>query len=170
MALIVEDGTGKSNAETYISVADADTYHTAYGNPTAWSAATTGAKETALREAARYLDAKYRLSWKGTRSVQSQALAWPRLDVTDFDGYDLAGNSLPQKLKDATSVMALHSIAEDIYPNVDGSGDIAEEAVRVGPISETIKYVGGKIQLKTYTLVENLLSDLISAGLSLERA
>ncbi len=32
MALIVEDGTGLSTAESYISVADATTYHTARGN------------------------------------------------------------------------------------------------------------------------------------------
>ena len=34
MALEVEDGTGKSTAESYISVADATTYHTARGNST----------------------------------------------------------------------------------------------------------------------------------------
>ena len=37
MALIVEDGTGLANAESYVSVADATTYHTNYGN-TAWTA------------------------------------------------------------------------------------------------------------------------------------
>lgn len=170
MALIVEDGTGKSDAETYVSVADADTYHTAYGNPSAWSGAATGDKESALRKAAQYLDAKYRLSWKGTRSVQTQALAWPRMDVTDFDGYDLDANALPQKLKDAASVMALRSIGEDIYPDVSSPGDISEETVRVGPITESIKYTGGRSQLKSYTLVEELLSDLIGASQTLERA
>jgi len=34
MALVTEDGTGLSTAESYISVADATTYHTARGNST----------------------------------------------------------------------------------------------------------------------------------------
>jgi hypothetical protein len=36
MALIVEDGTGLANAESYVSVADATTYHANIGN-TAWA-------------------------------------------------------------------------------------------------------------------------------------
>jgi len=36
MSLIVEDGTGKSTSESYISVADASTYHAARGN-TLWA-------------------------------------------------------------------------------------------------------------------------------------
>jgi len=36
MSIVVEDGTGLATAETYISVADATTYHTARGN-SAWN-------------------------------------------------------------------------------------------------------------------------------------
>ena len=42
MALVVEDGTGLDTAESFISVADADTYHTEWNaDPTAWTGATT---------------------------------------------------------------------------------------------------------------------------------
>lgn len=170
MALIVEDGTNVANAESYVSEADADTYHTAYGNPTAWSGATSANKEAALRTATRYLDAKYRLRWKGARTNGTQILAWPRADVVDFDDFDLASNVIPQKLKDAASVMALRSIAEDILPDVDNPGDVKSESVNVGPISESTEYVGGRSQLKSYTLVEGLLADLLGAANRLERA
>ena len=50
MSLVVEDGTGKADAESYISVADADTYHSNRGN-TDWAALTTTEKEQLLRGA-----------------------------------------------------------------------------------------------------------------------
>ena len=40
MALIVEDGTGVTNANTYISEANADAYLAQFGPNTAWDAAT----------------------------------------------------------------------------------------------------------------------------------
>ena len=66
MALIVEDGTGVSGAESYISVVDADDYHTNHGN-TSWGSADTTAKEIALRKASEYLDGKYGKRWLGIR-------------------------------------------------------------------------------------------------------
>ena len=65
MAIVVEDGTGKSTAESYISVADASTYHTARGN-TAWAALTTDAlREAALRKATDFMRQVYRSRWQG---------------------------------------------------------------------------------------------------------
>ena len=69
MSLIVEDGTGKSNAESYISVADADTYHSNRDN-TDWAALTTAEKERLLRIATDYMVAVYRLRWDGYRYVK----------------------------------------------------------------------------------------------------
>ena len=78
MSLIVEDGTGRADAESYASVSVADAYHTARGN-TAWAAlATTALKEAALRKATDYLGQTYGLRWKGYRMTTTQALDWPR--------------------------------------------------------------------------------------------
>jgi len=64
MPLIVEDNTGLANAESYISVADADVYLANMGR-TSWAAATTAAKEIALRKATQYIDTAY--SFRGAR-------------------------------------------------------------------------------------------------------
>jgi len=101
MALVVEDGTGKSNAESYLSVADCDTYHTNMGN-TGWAGDAT-VKEVALRKATKFLDNKFRLRWKGTRTNEDQALAWPRSNVEDIDGFYYDSDGIPQTLKDATA-------------------------------------------------------------------
>jgi hypothetical protein len=54
MALITETGAGLANAESLISVADADTYHSGVGN-TDWAALSVTDKEQALRRATQYM-------------------------------------------------------------------------------------------------------------------
>ena len=89
MALIVEDGTGKSDAESFISVADADTYHSNRGN-TDWASLLTAAKEQNLRKATDYICQVYRMKWAGTRVNGTQALDWPRAYVLR-DDYEYSG-------------------------------------------------------------------------------
>lgn len=159
MALTVEDGTGLAAAESYASVDFADTYHTAYGAPTAWSGATTSAKETALREATRYIDAEFGKLWSGQRANETQALDWPRLDVIDRDGYTLDANALPVKLKQATAILALESISGDLYPNISsGDGTLKASMVKVGPITIDNEFVGGAEPFATYRIVRDMLS------------
>jgi len=166
MALIVEDGTGKSDAESYLSEADADTYHTAHGNPTAWSGATSAAKEEALRMGTQYLDVVYGQRWLGSRSNTDQALAWPRSDVVDYDGLLIASNTIPQDLKDATAEAAIRHISETngLLPDVSEPGDIASETDKVGPISTSRTYVGGRSQLKQFSLIDGLIAGLVAGA------
>jgi hypothetical protein len=85
MALIVEDGTGLANAESYVSVAAATTYHANVGN-TAWAAITSDTtKEQLLRKATDYMVAQYRLQYAGCRRYSTQSLDWPRLYVPLID-------------------------------------------------------------------------------------
>ena len=87
MALVVEDGTGVTGADSYVSIAEADTYAAANGL-TSWASATAAAKEIALRQATRYVDTRYR--FRGSRLGLRQPLEWPRGDVVDGalgDGY-----------------------------------------------------------------------------------
>src|ERR1700756_1371902 len=87
MSLIVEDGTGLANAESYISVADATTFHNNRNN-TAWAALTTAVQEACLRKATDYMIAKYRMRWLGRRVLITQAVDWPRVGevLEDFGG------------------------------------------------------------------------------------
>ena len=72
LTLIKEDGTGKSDANSYASVADGDAYHDGHLYATAWTAATTANKEKALVFATRLIDAEFR--FKGTKANSTQAL------------------------------------------------------------------------------------------------
>lgn len=172
MALTVEDGTQIAAAESYISAADATTYHTANGN-SAWTG-TDAVKEAALRRACRYLDGEYRQRWKGQKVYPlTQVLEWPRVGVSVIDGpqqyydvppsfYDsaysgfLAITTIPQRLKDAQCELALLALAGALAPTVDGS--VRREKIDV---LETEYAPGVRPGKKSYPVVDQLLSDFL---------
>lgn len=171
MALTVEDGTIVPGAQSYVSAADATTYHAARLN-TAWTG-TDAVKEAALRKAAAYLDGKHRRRWKGQRTSPTvQEMEWPRSGVRIVDaftgdwppsGFDseyygfLASDTIPQRLKDAQCELALRALAADLAPDFDG----AVKSQTVDVIS-TEYFPGAGPGSKTYQIVDHLLSDLLN--------
>lgn len=141
MALVVEDGTGVTNAEAYASVAFADTYHSNLGN-SSWSALNTTQKEVALRQGAQYLDIAYGGRWSGIRLGRSQSLSWPRSYATDDEGYTIDGNHIPDKLKRANCELGLTSLTEVLLPS--GDGTIKSQSDKVGGLETSVEYLGGK--------------------------
>ena len=83
LTLIKEDGTGKADANAYADVADGNAYHDGHLYATAWTGATDDQKTTALVMASRLIDSEYQFN--GLRSVDSQALQWPRVNCLDPD-------------------------------------------------------------------------------------
>lgn len=160
MTIIVEDGTGLTTAETYVSVAVADDYHTAMGN-TGWTG-TDAAKEIALRRAAQYIDTRY--TYRGTRVNLNQALEWPRSSY-ETDG---RAESWPvPNLKAACCEAALRALSDTLTADVS-TDQVIEETV--GPI--TVRYAAKSGQTR-YPVVDDLLRKYVLAGagmLRLERA
>lgn len=91
--LIVEDGTGLSNADSYTSLVEANLYHANHGNVD-WSDIDATTKEQLLRKATDYMVAQYRLQYAGYRRYSTQSLDWPRLYVPLIDS--LSANVFPQ--------------------------------------------------------------------------
>ncbi len=79
MDLIVETGAGVPDANTYITLADAEIYFGARLNSAAWTALGDAAKKQALATATKFLDEN--MEWLGYRAHDSQALDWPRTRV-----------------------------------------------------------------------------------------
>lgn len=159
MSLIVEDGTGLSNAESYASVADADAYHLSMGN-TAWTGAEQ-LKEKALRRATQYLDAWYR--FRGERLLLTQSLEFPRVGVTD-----LLPDWPMKNLVAATCELALRALSGTLISDTEGESIRRE---KVGPIeTEYFRNDGAQVR---YTLVDKLLKDLVhgaNSSVRVERA
>jgi len=170
MALIVEDGTGKTDADSYISQADATTYIGKYTGSTTWAGATSDNKDAALRRAAQYLDLAYGDKWKGQRKTEDQSLDWPRYNVLDRDGFYVDSDSVPVAVKNAQCEMAVEILDNgEPMTKLENAGSVKKYAVRVGPISESTEYLGGNPPVTYYRKVDKILFDLIQAGANLIR-
>ena len=157
MALEVEDGTGKATAESFISVTDASTYHTARGN-TAWAAlASDTVREQCLRKATDYIEQVYRSRWQGCRVGETQALSWPRYDV-EVEGYAIDSNIVPTEIKNACAELALRASAADLNPDLT-QGVLSEQ---VGSIQVT--YDKASPQFTRYRAIDALLSPYLKAN------
>lgn len=134
MALIVEDGTGKRDAESYGSVADADIYHAKYGNAK-WATYSPGDKEIALRKATDHMVMTLRGLWQGWRTVTGQALDWPRCGTyRDEHERDLVpDNEVPPEVKGTCFDLAL--IVAGGTPLVPTSSARGKKSIKVGPVA-----------------------------------
>ena len=149
MAIVIEDGTGLANAEAYISVADADAYFLARGNA-AWAALTTARKEEVLRDGSDYMAAVYGQRWKGSRVTETQALDWPREDVS-ANGFDIDNNVVPGAVARANAELAVRASAGELLE--DQGAQVKSE--QVGPIAVT--YMDGARQATRYAFVDSML-------------
>jgi len=120
MALIVEDGSIVAGAESYITVAEALTYHAARGN-TAWAALTESAQEIALRKACDYMIQRYRQAWQGVRVSVNQYLDWPRYDVFMPGVYAtfIDSDIVPLDVRNANAILALKTLDDELMPDTE---------------------------------------------------
>jgi hypothetical protein len=151
VALIVEDGTGLSTAESYISVANASAYHAARGN-TAWAAlASDTVREQCLRKATDYMVQQFRARWQGYRLNDTQALDWPRTGVV-VDTYAVDDDIVPTAVANACAEFALKASSAELNPDL--SQAIRRE--KIGPI-ET-EYDTNSSQAKRYVAINAMVS------------
>lgn len=155
MSIIVEDGTGLSTAETYISVADAVTYFDARGN-TDWDAIASDAlREAALRKATDYMVSTYRRRWQGVRLDEDQALDWPRVGVV-VDSWSVDSDEVPTEVARACAELALRASSADLQ--ADLTQGVIQEGV--GPLSVT--YDKSSPQAKRFKAVDAMLAPFLS--------
>lgn len=170
MALVVEDGTGKSDAESYVSISEVDSYFSLRGVAD-WdglpaSPSPTAAQEAILRKATEYIDSTYAELFKGSRVVSDQALAWPRYGA-EVDGVTLASDALPVALKRATCEVAkLIAGGEDVTPVLERGNRIKTKTETVGPISQRIAYADDAPVVNIYTAVHRYMKPLLDSSAS----
>lgn len=108
MAFVVEDGSGMSDATSYVSVADADAYFADYGVPATWPA-TDPAKRSLLQQATSFIDRSFGERFVGEIVRDAQRLLWPRLHAEDRAGRDIPSNgagAVPRPVVEATILVA----------------------------------------------------------------
>lgn len=145
--------------DVYLSVADADTYHSNLGNTT-WTAATTAAKEAALREATQYIDGAY--SFIGEQ-ITSNVLAWPRSNVYilkgNFAGITYDSSTIPPQVENACAELALEALSNSLSPNEARGGAIKKEKVDV----VEVEYMDWAPSGKTYKYATMILKPVLQS-------
>lgn len=149
MSIIVEDGTGVANANSYISEADLTTFATARG------VTLTTSTETLLIKAMDYIEA---FSFKGIKKERDQALQWPRLEVY-IDGYYWDSDEIPQELKDALCHTAI-AIDQSNDPLQDMPRQTVAE--KVGEIE--VHYSPGSSSVARNIRILNAIRKLLRGG------
>lgn len=128
MPTTIDATVGGSSANSYVTLAEANTYHDDRLHNAEWAAASDDDKTRALLWAAQEID---KLRYSGYIAASTQALRFPRTSVYDWDGRLLDSATIPIAVKDAQCRMALHLLRADT--TLQESDDI--DALKVGPIS-----------------------------------
>lgn len=103
------------NTNSYVTIADADTYFETRIDSAEWESADDETKEQALVTATQLIDERH---WIGAAVSSSQALAWPRKDAIYYDPrmgqqITIANDEVPSQVKIAVYEQALHLVQNE---------------------------------------------------------
>lgn len=161
MTIVVEDGSGLGDANSYVSVDDCAEYAAARG--LTFVASPPVLAEQALVRATAALDATYRGAFPGYKTNgRSQALEWPRTGGYDADGDAIDSDEIPAEIIQACCEMAIREFATPgmMLPDLERGGQI--EMVKAGVVA--IQYSGNAPAQTTFTLIDGILSGILSGA------
>lgn len=161
MAFVTEDGTGKTDSNSYGSVSEADAYF-ADREVTAW-AGTEAQKKAALIKGTDYIESRFSNRFIGAKKTEEQALSWPRSGISTIDD-----DVIPSNLKKALFEYALRALSKSLAPDLvfDESGTVMlKTKKKIGPIETDYQQASGPNFLKLfrpYPAADILLKNLVS--------
>jgi hypothetical protein len=152
MAFVVEDGTGISNANAYITVAYFRAYFTDRGVDL--SALTDDQVQAYIVRATDFVEKRFGQRYAGTRKTLVQSLGMPRTGII-LDGVTISPDAVPAMFQMGIAEYAKRaSIYAELSPDspvpfsregtsgspVPAAGVVTEESKKVGPIEKSVKY------------------------------
>lgn len=143
---------------SYITVANANTYFASSLSNDDWSALDDDTKERALITATRMID---RQIWSGAKTSDAQALQWPRTGVIDSYGNDVSSGSVPQAIIDATCELAL-AIYQD--PTIQTTKSTSTNTKRVKAGSAEVEFFRPQKIGRFPTLVQELIGQFLGGA------
>lgn len=169
---------GASNANSYVTVATADTYFDERVNTSAWDDASTDNQERALIMATRRLDQEH---YKGepvkpltdvevSATTSTQALKWPRYSTYDDSGWAFDHEEIPVIVQHATMELALRVLNDGSTDTLADTGLEQFESVKIGPIDVVprLSYRAGRLPETVERLLRPVLAT-VSGGFRVRR-
>lgn len=150
--LIVEDGSGLPNAESYCSVAFADAYFAAR-NVSSWDGSTEH-REGLLRIATEYMLGQYQ--FVGERVKREQALDWPRVDAWAY-GFPIDSNTVPEAIMRACAELAHRANHSTLQP------DIGKRTIREKVDVIEVEYSEGSRESTYFAQVDRILMPFLES-------
>ena len=153
MALIVEDGSGLPDADSYVEVSYIDTYAASYGKA-GWSALTEPEKEIKARQATQFADNMYLNEFNPLKLDQRLAVPATNMSVR---GNKISG--VPVQLKDAIAELAVIAITTNLI-EVQEARNAVQRTVKVGDVSKSETFANDGYR-KVFHPVEMLLRPIL---------
>lgn len=120
--LIIEDGTGKADAESFATAAELASYAIKYGITVPDD---DEANEGLLRQSALQMQV---MNWKGCKTTATQALSWPRKGA-EVDGEILPSDYIPARIQYGQMALAAEIYADQLAPPEQTKGAVIKERV-----------------------------------------
>jgi hypothetical protein len=141
VVLTLEDGSGVTGSNTYVSQDEAVTYATNWGY-TSFSSAASQDQINALYYAAFALDKLYGRRYISIiPPVSTQGLLWPRYTIMGNDFKMYGQGSTPQCIKDAQCELAvMFTQGISLFPNETTNRLFKSTSVKMGSLSQTNDY------------------------------
>ena len=167
ITLVVENGTGLPDANSYCDLDYAVEYCTMKGY-TDWLKLSENQQKIFIIRGTEFVDNFY--TWKGIRHRQSQSMAFPRDDIYDDDRYPVDG--IPDKLKKAcieAAFLNASSSANTLFSTKDDNGKVKKQKVDTLEVeyfnAEQSGLSAADVDYKTiYDILNKLLKGLYKTG------
>lgn len=163
--LVVEDGTGLANANSWVAMSDMDTYCADMGYTWPALASPDDLRISAVIRGAAYIVRTYEGRWPGTKvNGRTQALPWPREDAEDQSGADIGETEIPIEVKKAQMEAAFREYQNpgSLSPDVVGTERVLRE--KVGALE--VQYADDSstgASIPVVTIIDGILAPLIGA-------
>lgn len=161
LTLIVEDGTGIEDANSYISLDFAEQYFAMQGSDL-WED-NCDDQVLALIQASAFLDLRYSARFCGELVNADQGLLFPRMIANKNTG-------IPKQLKNAVASLAMQYMQNGNTLDLNGNQDMAVKSTSVslgnGAIQETTSYYDNsdtKAQFSVFAITDAHLNQLMKS-------
>ena len=120
VTVTVEDGTSKTDSNSYVSIATIDAWVLTNPHDATWTALTDAQKNGYAVMSCRVLNEQ--MAWDGWQVDADQALDLPRSGMVDKNGNSIDSDEIPTEVKNAQCELARLLVIEDTTANPDTAG------------------------------------------------
>lgn len=163
VTLTVEDGTGKSDANALVSLSGLKAYADERG--TSYSAYSDDQLNGAIVRASAFLTNAF--VWDGLKvNGRDQTMAWPRVNMTDREGWVIPSDEVPREVVAACTEVALYEAATpgSMNPTVVLAEKVRSEQVGSIRVEYANLFTSASDARPTLTVIQDLLAPFLSHG------